>query len=479
MAVDALRQGRDGKLEPNQVYNPGNQVITQVPDRLVRHYFLSDAKPEARTIVRRLQRMGVTVSRLTRPLVVPDFKPYGRPQTPATLPAGTYWISMAQGQKHWIQAMLNEDSYTPFPYFFDVTAWSQPLLENVSGGSSGARLRPQAATVPPLGPNPAPVAPRVPKLGVLQLSPTSGTARESTGWLRDKLDREWKLPFTLLTPADVAAGRLAGLDVLLVPDGPASAALTALGDAGQGALRAWVNDGGRYVGWAGGTQLAARLGLTTAVLRESTSDVPGTLFRVKVSGDSPLAKGVGDSAWQFYISGTVMTEADPTRVAVSFPSADSPDWFVSGFQRGAEELGGTAAVVDEPTGKGRSVVFAGDPNFRAFTDGTARMLFNAITGPDPTAKVSPEGRTLAARAAGELPSLESPIRVTVRSADASRTADLLRSLGARWVERRSGGLTLYAIDNPRALSAEQHPWSGRLPTMLRDAGVTPVSAIIP
>jgi hypothetical protein len=479
MAVDAFQQGRDGKLEPNQVYNPGNQVITQVPDRLVRHYFLSDAKPEARTIVRRLQRMGVTVSRLTRPLAVPDFKPYGRPAAPATLPAGTYWISMAQGQKHWIQAMLNEDSYTPFPYFFDVTAWSMPLLENVSGGSSGARLEPRAATVPPLGPNPAPVAPRVPKLGVLQLSPTSGTARESTGWLRDKLDREWKLPFTLLTPADVAAGRLAGLDVLLVPDGPAPSALTALGDAGQGALRTWVNDGGRYVGWAGGTQLAAQLGLTTAVLRESTSDVPGTLFRVKASGDSPLAKGVGDTAWQFYISGTLMTEADPARVAVSFPSADSADWFVSGLQRGAEELGGTAAVVDEPTGKGRSVVFAGDPNFRALTDGTARMLFNAITGPDPAVKVSPESRTLATRAAGELPSLESPIRVTVRSADASRTADLLRSLGARWVERRSGGLTLYAIDNPQGLSAEQHPWSGRLPTMLRNAGVTPVSAIIP
>ena len=31
-------------------------------------------------------------------------------------------ISMDQRQKHWVQAMLNEDTYVPFPYFYDVTA---------------------------------------------------------------------------------------------------------------------------------------------------------------------------------------------------------------------------------------------------------------------------------------------------------------------------------------------------------------------
>jgi hypothetical protein len=479
MSVEAYQQGREGKLEPNQVYNPPNKVITQVPDRLVRNYFLSDAKPEVRTIVRRLQRMGVSVSRLTRPLTVPDFKAYGRPQRRTTLPAGTYWVSMAQGQKHWVQAMLGEDSYTPFPYFYDVTAWSQPLLENVSGGSSGAVLRPRAAPVPVLAAPGAPKATRTPKLGVLQLSATSGTARESTGWLRSRLDREWHLPFTLLSPADVTAGRLSGLDTLLVPDGPAPAAYDALGADGRTALQKWVNDGGRYVGWTGGTRLAARLGLTTAVLRDAKSDVPGSLFRVDVSGKSPLAQGVGATAWQFYISDTVMTEQDPARVAVSYPAATSPDWFVSGYQRGGEELGGTAAVVDEPIGKGRTVVFGGEPNFRAFSDGTAKLLFNAMTGPNPVAKVSPEARTPATQAAAKLTALESPIRVTVHSTDAPRTAGVLRSLGARWVEQQAGGLTLYAIDNPQALSADQHPWSGRLPQLLRGAGVAPVTVIIP
>ena len=82
----------------------------------------------AAALVRRLQRMDVQVYRLTAPLTVPDFKPYGRPARATVLPAGTYWIPMAQMQKHWIQAMLNENTYVPFPYFYDVSGWSNPLL---------------------------------------------------------------------------------------------------------------------------------------------------------------------------------------------------------------------------------------------------------------------------------------------------------------------------------------------------------------
>lgn len=278
MTVDAYAQGKAGELEPNQIYNPPNKVDRQVPDRKVRNYFLRDDDPAERAgaalIVRRLQRMGVRVERLARPLAVPDFKAYGRPEAATTLPAGTYWISMAQGQKHWIQSMLNEDSYTPFPYFYDVTAWSLPLLGNVSGGSSGAVLRPRSVplrTLPEARPGHEGKAPR---LGVLQLSGTSSSARQSAGWLRHRLDRDWKLPFTLLTPADVAAGKLDGVEVLVTPNGPASSAHTALGDAGRAALQRWTRDGGRYIGWQGGAELAARLGLTTATLAEPTSDIP-------------------------------------------------------------------------------------------------------------------------------------------------------------------------------------------------------------
>ena len=139
--VEAERQGRAGELEPNEVVQPENEVQQQVPDIKVRHYFIRTDDPakarETQALVRRLQRMDVQVRRLTKPLPVGDYRPYGRPARYEVLPAGTYVVTMDQAKKHWVQAMLNEDTYVPFPYFYDVTAWSQPLLFNVAGGYSG------------------------------------------------------------------------------------------------------------------------------------------------------------------------------------------------------------------------------------------------------------------------------------------------------------------------------------------------------
>ena len=61
----------------------------------VRHYFLRADDPakaaEVQSLVRRLQRMDVEVYRLTAPLSVPDFTPYGRPRArrPSCRPART------------------------------------------------------------------------------------------------------------------------------------------------------------------------------------------------------------------------------------------------------------------------------------------------------------------------------------------------------------------------------------------------------
>jgi len=40
-------------------------------------------------------------------------------------------------------------------------------------------------------------------------------------------------------------------------------------------------------------------------------------------------------------------------------------------------------LVDEPMGDGRTIVFSVDPNFRAWTEGTQQILWNAILGPNP------------------------------------------------------------------------------------------------
>ena len=193
--VESERQGRAGELEPNEVVQPENEVQQPVPDIKVRHYFIRADDPakarETQALVRRLQRMDVQVRRLTKPLPVGDYTPYGRPARYAVLPAGTYVVEMDQAKKHWIQAMLNEDTYVPFPYFYDVTAWSQPLLFNVAGGYSGRRLAdlrsaPVGAQADPGVPDAPADAPRI---ALYSMSPQFTRGIESAGWLHYLLDR--------------------------------------------------------------------------------------------------------------------------------------------------------------------------------------------------------------------------------------------------------------------------------------------------
>ena len=55
--------------------------------------------------------------------------------------------------------------------------------------------------------------------------------------------------------------------------------------------------------------------------------------------------GVGATAWAMYEYDLVW-DAPAAATAVRYPMAGDPDWFVSGFAEGEEQLHGTAAVVE-------------------------------------------------------------------------------------------------------------------------------------
>ena len=159
----ALEEGGRGKLEPNQVFERGKTLRQKVPATSIRHYFIDPtrADTDATRLVARLMRMGVEVYRLDSEIRIPDLRLMGRTPAAARMPAGSYWIPMAQPQKRWIQALLGEDSYVPFPYFYDVTSWSNPLLMNLRAGASASRLAPKATRLrePPRGEVDDPSAP--------------------------------------------------------------------------------------------------------------------------------------------------------------------------------------------------------------------------------------------------------------------------------------------------------------------------------
>jgi zinc carboxypeptidase len=487
--VQAYQQGVAGQLEPNAVFEKGNNLLQQVPDVRVRHYFLLNDPSRAyelQLLVRRLQRMDVSVYRLDAPLTVPGFHPYGDPARTSTLPAGTYWIPLAQGQKHWIQSMLNEDTYIPVSVTYDVTAWSNPLLMNLSGGWTGAALSPDASLVPAVSaPAWRPVPQGAPSIGLFQI-PSSTAGFEAAGQLRWLFDQVWHLPYTDVTADDIKAG-LPGIDELIVPNGYANYALQALGAKGKKALLDWVTAGGRYVGWQGGAEIAARTGVSSVTLDVSHANMPGSLVRVSMDPASPLADGVGDTAWVMYDGDNVMGPGVGSSVA-TFPPSSSPAFGVSGLAEGVGQLAGSAAVVDEPVGAGRAIVFSVSPNFRAWTQGTQRILWNALVGPDPAglhaAGVRPADRAAAlerARAAASaLPDLGSAIRIGVARADADVTARKLRAHGASFVQEALGpNEVVFLVANRRDLSVEEDPVFAPLVRDLVRSGVRLKFASIP
>jgi hypothetical protein len=100
-----------------------------------------------------------------------------------------------------------------------------------------------------------------------------------------------------------------------------------------------------------------------------------------VSESSPLAAGVGPYAWVLDDATYVLTAGAGAGVPLRYPDYGTEDFFDSGQADGASALSGRPAATDERYGSGRVVAFGFDPNFRAFADGTEKVLRNAVFGP--------------------------------------------------------------------------------------------------
>ena len=152
---EALAEGAKGRLRPNRLLS-GARATRKVSSERVFAYALRAHSNEADVarLVQRLETFGVEVQRLSKPATV-TLRRWGTDGAAQTaLPAGTYWVSMAQGTKHWIQALLNDDTYVPIRFFSDVTAWSNPLMMGLEGGAVETRTPPAglvAAGAPDLG----------------------------------------------------------------------------------------------------------------------------------------------------------------------------------------------------------------------------------------------------------------------------------------------------------------------------------------
>ena len=66
----------------------------------------------------------------------------------------------------------------------------------------------------------------------------------------------------------------------------------------------------------------------------------------------------------------------PQNVLMRYPGGDKS--VMSGLMRGADQIRNRPAIVDEPVGKGRVLLYATNPIYRWQNHGEFNMLFNAL-----------------------------------------------------------------------------------------------------
>jgi hypothetical protein len=173
---EAVSQGKDCVVQNNTQVSPpavdqyeiGQSAIDQEPNTPVCGYYYlpGDHSGDVAQTIKDLQYVGVRVYRLDRAVTVTGAHAFGnftinapqgqdpvRTQT-LTLPAGTLYIPLGQGTKHWIQAVLDENPYLPFNYFYDEVTWSYSLLRGFAGDGFLTQQLPVSAKTSLIG-NPA------------------------------------------------------------------------------------------------------------------------------------------------------------------------------------------------------------------------------------------------------------------------------------------------------------------------------------
>jgi hypothetical protein len=238
-----------------------------------------------------------------------------------------------------------------------------------------------------------------------------GIYETSWGWLWYFLDKELAAPFT---PVPLRAiGRmpdLASFNVLIIPDGNGGRMRRELGEEGVEKLKSWVRSGGVLIGYGGVAELAGHkdVGLSsvaavgpdsgakadttapgtepalisrTAPARDRVEWIPGAIFRATLDTTHWLTLGYERDRMPVFIDGDVFWKPSRSGANVVTFSDPADALVLSGFtwpDNTARLLKGSTWAVVENQGSGRVVLFLGDPLFRAFWRGPARMLTNAI-----------------------------------------------------------------------------------------------------
>ena len=236
------------------------------------------------------------------------------------------------------------------------------------------------------------------------------------GWTRYVFDT-YQIPFTILHPDQFPKTKLAEeFDVIIFPDNDKSILMTGKRKSGDSYymgsyhpdyvkgmdkkgfenLMTFSDQGGTVLAWGRSVKLFEGLlkikhgeeeeefqlpfrDLSPALVKGGLY-VPGSLVQVDVLQGHPLTLGMPESIGVFSRGRPIFQTSVPMfdmdrRVIGSYPEKDI---LMSGYASGEEKMGQKSAMIWMQKGEGQFVFYGFNPQFRASTQTSFKLLFNAI-----------------------------------------------------------------------------------------------------
>ncbi|MFQ5653737.1 MAG: M14 metallopeptidase family protein [Planctomycetota bacterium] len=226
-----------------------------------------------------------------------------------------------------------------------------------------------------------------------------GVSTGSHGAIWSFFERELEIPFTAFDLGRLGSLDLSRYNVIVLPDGHRYR--SELSKRVVERLRGWLGEGGVIVAIGGGafSLTAEQSGLTRVSAKADAGEkpkkpdkkvrrkieelrrmrrerqVPGSIFRVDLDLDHPLAFGMEEQIHAFMSSTRSFALTGGEGDVGAFTEDPEASGYIS--EENLEKLRRRLYLAEERVGRGRVVLFAGDPNFRLFWRGLTGLFLNA------------------------------------------------------------------------------------------------------
>jgi len=217
-----------------------------------------------------------------------------------------------------------------------------------------------------------------------------GTSSYGVGEIWHLLNYRMGLPVALLNANKLNTHKLSKYNTIIIPDG----SYGNLDTTDIKNLKSWVKNGGTLIATQSGSKWVVSKRLLDEKLKKvekDTLDIPydqvqnvtgaqrigGAIFEIALDDTHPIAYGYEKYAPVFR-RGDAFFELSANTAANVGRYTDEP--LLSGYisEEKLAEIKGSASIIARRQGRGHIVLFADNPNFRAFWYGTSGLFLNAV-----------------------------------------------------------------------------------------------------